>query len=247
MKIGTLFDAIYGVFFFGMVVFITKGYIIPVLIILYIIGHTFDFRTEEEKEFDDLRSTLGEEVRKKQQEKELRLEQSRKEEERMQKIRQYQELRKSIGQMPKYAKWKNDVFDKNGRRCDICGKMDNLEIHHRTSFYSLIQRYNITDIHKAFECDSLWDINNGSVLCRVCHEKTESYQYRDKISNNACGLNITVRSNLVEIPKKKQKRVNNRSKGQKGEVFTEPKIEYIDQSLKKIDSEAEIEYIDIPF
>lgn len=143
----------------------------------------------ERRRLDQERKRSEAEENREKQEKKLKLEQLKKQEEKKLKLKQYQELRKAIELMPKYTKWKNDVFEKNGKRCDICGQKDNLEIHHRISFFSLIQKYNITDIYKAFECDYLWDVNNGSVVCRFCHERTSSYQYRSSILNKQYDFN----------------------------------------------------------
>ena len=91
----------------------------------------------------------------------------------------YQQLRKEIEAMPKYENWKNAVFMKYGRRCEMCGKTDNLEIHHRRSFNCLLKNYEITTKVQAFECDALWNVNNGSVLCKECHDKmTSSQQFK---------------------------------------------------------------------
>lgn len=91
---------------------------------------------------------------------------------------EYQKLRKEIEAMPKYANWKNAVLAKNGTKCEICGKTENLEIHHRQSFYSIIQACQIKNIVQAFEINALWEIDNGSVLCKTCHNQTTSSKYR---------------------------------------------------------------------
>ena len=87
----------------------------------------------------------------------------------------YQKLRKEIEQMPKYNNWRNLVFQKYGNCCEICGSIDHLEIHHRKSFGEIIKEYKIDSIMKAFSCNALWDVDNGSVLCRDHHKETSSY------------------------------------------------------------------------
>lgn len=92
---------------------------------------------------------------------------------------EYQQLRKEIEAMPKYANWKNAVFSKIGMVCEMCGGTNNLEIHHRQSFYSIIQAYQIKNVVQAFETNALWEIDNGSVLCRECHTKMTSSKYHN--------------------------------------------------------------------
>ncbi|KKP32059.1 MAG: hypothetical protein UR22_C0016G0005 [Parcubacteria group bacterium GW2011_GWC2_32_10] len=88
------------------------------------------------------------------------------------------ELRKKIEEMPKYNNWREKVFEKYGRKCEICGGVNDIEIHHRTSFDKIIRRFDIKTKEQAFECDALWNIDNGSVLCHECHIKMESSKIR---------------------------------------------------------------------
>lgn len=89
------------------------------------------------------------------------------------------QLRIEIEKMPKYSNWRNAVFVRCGRACEICGETKGLEIHHRVSFDAIQRAYKISTIVQAFECDALWNVNNGSVLCKQCHEKMESSKYRN--------------------------------------------------------------------
>ena len=72
-----------------------------------------------------------------------------------------------------------EVFKKYGRKCEVCGEENNIEIHHRQSLHKIINRFGIKNINDAFECNKLWDVDNGSVVCKFCHEKTRSHQYRN--------------------------------------------------------------------
>lgn len=129
-------------------------------------------RTEKEK----LKRIYLEEENKIAKEKKDYVEQQEKEA----RMAEYQKLRKEIEAMPKYENWKNAVFSKNGKRCEICGEVKNLEIHHRQSFYSIIRACQIKNIVQAFEANALWEIDNGSVLCKTCHTKMESSKYREQ-------------------------------------------------------------------
>lgn len=84
-------------------------------------------------------------------------------------------LRPQIEAMPKYAKWKQAVFQKFGTICEVCGSVSSLEIHHKKSFHSIIRKYNVVDTITALECDAVWNVDNGSVMCRECHKKTDSH------------------------------------------------------------------------
>ena len=90
------------------------------------------------------------------------------------KIVKYKELRKEIEQMPIYDRWRNEVLVRCNNKCQMCNINNNLEVHHRDSFYSILKRNCILSLEQAFECKELWDINNGEVLCAECHEKMES-------------------------------------------------------------------------
>lgn len=109
-------------------------------------------------------------------EQQERLEQikKRKEEE----IQAYSELRIEIEKMPISQRWKQNVREKCGNKCQICGSTGKLEIHHRDSFYLILKQNYITSVEEAFECKQLWDHGNGEALCKECHDKMESSKYR---------------------------------------------------------------------
>lgn len=120
----------------------------------------------------------------KKQEEKQKKEQARKRK-KQKKYEEYKKLRSEIEEMPKYQNWRNRVFEKNRRKCEVCGAKNNLEIHHRTSFYKLVKRHNIASKIEAFECDAFWDVDNGSVVCKSCHEKTESHKNYRNHKNSA--------------------------------------------------------------
>ena len=95
----------------------------------------------------------------------------------------YARFRIEIEQMPIYQRWRQDVLKKCGNKCQMCGSSKNLEVHHRVSLYLLLKQNNISStdqdrISRAFECKSLWDVGNGEVLCKECHDKMESSKNR---------------------------------------------------------------------
>lgn len=93
----------------------------------------------------------------------------------------YLAFRADIEKMPIYERWRQDVFKKSDNRCQMCGTRDNLEIHHRISFYRLLRQNNITSTEQAFECKQLWNIDNGEALCKECHDKMESSKRRETL------------------------------------------------------------------
>lgn len=98
---------------------------------------------------------------------------------REQKIREdkkekYTRLRTEIMTMPIHERWRQGVFNKCGNICQMCGSGSGLQVHHRDSFYLILKQNDIDSREKAFECKKLWDIDNGEVLCKECHDKMES-------------------------------------------------------------------------
>jgi 5-methylcytosine-specific restriction endonuclease McrA len=88
---------------------------------------------------------------------------------------------KIIRKSPRYEKWRRDVIRKNGYKCVGCKVKKGLDVHHRfVSMYRLahdfIESYGqkiktAQDVLDYCEEDErIWDVDNGIVLCRSCHE-----------------------------------------------------------------------------
>lgn len=75
----------------------------------------------------------------------------------------------------RYKLWKNSVLERDGFKCTICHSTENLHVHHKIEFDSIITQYKQQLINCDLEIPILWDINNGVTRCRDCH----------KISHNA--------------------------------------------------------------
>ena len=71
----------------------------------------------------------------------------------------------------KYRQWRSDVFTRDDFTCQECGdnKGGNLEAHHIDPFAEIIRRNKIKTIEQALICEELWNINNGTTLCKDCH------------------------------------------------------------------------------
>ena len=80
-------------------------------------------------------------------------------------------LRKVIKQCFKYRQWRNDVFTRDNWTCQDCGKKaKRIEAHHLKEFAKILRDYKVKTIEDAYDCEKLWDINNGRTLCLDCHE-----------------------------------------------------------------------------
>ncbi len=102
------------------------------------------------------------------------------------KMEAYIELRKAIEAMPAYSNWRKAVIERCGGVCEMngpdCLKNQNLEVHHRVSVYKIIMSSGIKNIIDAIQCHALWEVTNGVVLCKTCHDKMESSKNYQKIN-----------------------------------------------------------------
>ena len=72
----------------------------------------------------------------------------------------------------KYRQWVSDVFTRDNWTCQDCDiKGGVLNAHHKKSFSSILQYYEITTLEEALECAELWNLNNGITFCEECHKK----------------------------------------------------------------------------
>lgn len=98
--------------------------------------------------------------------------------------RQYKLVRKEIESMPRYQTWRNEILQKHGRRCSVCGDTENIEVdHYPESMYKIVLRSGIMSLDdheerlvRAYEFLPFWDLNNGAPLCRKHHSMTSSSQ-----------------------------------------------------------------------
>lgn len=88
-----------------------------------------------------------------------------------------------IRQTPRYQRWKEEVQEKCGNKCQIDKSHADryAEVHHLVSLYKILKQNNIISIEGALGCRQLWDIDNGIVLCKECHNQMESSQNRQTV------------------------------------------------------------------
>jgi hypothetical protein len=174
-----------GRFFLGMF-FLTEGYGLyristrpwPSLFMMIFVGGLFLFMylvgTQERREARKQERAIAAQeeeknrIRQREEEKKLNAEE----------YNQRSLLRIEIESMPKHATWRSSVISRSGKKCEICGDETGLEIHHKKSFDSIIRKNQLHSTFEALECDELWDVTNGSVLCKSCHSKMPSSVYR---------------------------------------------------------------------
>ena len=56
-----------------------------------------------------------------------------------------------------------------------------LNADHIKQMALIVYENELKTIHDAFECEELWDLNNGRTLCEECHKTTDTYGRAGKI------------------------------------------------------------------
>ncbi len=69
-----------------------------------------------------------------------------------------------------YRVWRKMCFENCINECDICGSKENLQVHHIKAMKLVLKDNNINTIEEAKNCEELWDVTNGQVLCKECHK-----------------------------------------------------------------------------
>ena len=81
-------------------------------------------------------------------------------------------LSKMIRECPAYHEWRAAVQRRDHYTCQMCkSKRPKIHVDHIKPFAQLLKENRITTLHDAVVCSAMWDINNGRVLCKDCHQK----------------------------------------------------------------------------
>ena len=89
-------------------------------------------------------------------------------------------LSKAIRESFKYREWVIAVFERDNYTCQKCKiRGGYLEAHHIKAFALILKENNIKTLQDAFNCEELWDVNNGITLHEKCH-KQEHKEIRNK-------------------------------------------------------------------
>ena len=175
----TLIRIIGGVFFLFFI-------IIPIIKAYFSSDSWLERKNNREKRKYELKLQAQERIelakeagerRKREQEEILDQQQKRKEEE----FQKVSDFMNKIRQSPINQKWRNDVIEKFGNKCqtDVSHENRQIEVHHLVSLHKILLQNNINNSwEKALNCKLLWDPSNGMVLCKECHDKMESSQNR---------------------------------------------------------------------
>ncbi|MBT7928634.1 hypothetical protein HN682_01770 [Candidatus Peregrinibacteria bacterium] len=80
------------------------------------------------------------------------------------------DLRYGIRTSRDYKLWRTACFKRENYICELCDQHGGyLEVHHLKSFADIIDEFKVTSLEEAKICHELWDIDNGQVLCKECH------------------------------------------------------------------------------
>jgi len=81
-------------------------------------------------------------------------------------------LNKIIRESFEYREWVYEVFERDNYTCQKCKiRGGYLEAHHIKLFSVILKENNIKTLQDAFDCEELWDANNGVTLHEKCHKK----------------------------------------------------------------------------
>lgn len=91
---------------------------------------------------------------------------------RITKQRKRNELKNYIRNLFQYRQWRSDIFTRDNFTCKECYKNKcYVEAHHIKPLSKILTEYNIKNIKDALSCIELWNLNNGIILCKECHNK----------------------------------------------------------------------------
>lgn len=79
-------------------------------------------------------------------------------------------LTKTIRACTEYKEWHKKIRHRDNHTCKNClTRGGKLHVDHINPFAAIIHKNNIKTLEEALQCNELWDINNGRVLCEKCH------------------------------------------------------------------------------
>jgi len=70
----------------------------------------------------------------------------------------------------KYSEWRNSILKRDNFTCTLCGKKNNLVVHHKEPIINIVKA-NLSILQSGnFDIPEIWDIRNGITRCEECHE-----------------------------------------------------------------------------
>lgn len=86
------------------------------------------------------------------------------------------ELNHQIRSSLKYKNWRRAIHKRDNFTCQTCGKRGGkLHADHKKKFSQILFENNITSLEKALNCEELWKLENGRILCKRCHLETDTW------------------------------------------------------------------------
>lgn len=98
-------------------------------------------------------------------------------------------LKDALRMTKKYQNWRKECLKRDNYTCQLCQKYSGeLQVDHIVPYSYIIENNKIDCVETAFECEELWDLNNGRTLCVACHKQTDTFmgkarKYKGKINN----------------------------------------------------------------
>lgn len=91
-----------------------------------------------------------------------------------------------IRNLNKYYEWRLTVFKRDNFICQKCSKNSDgdMEADHIVPLSHIVDINNIISTDRAFDCNDLWDVNNGRTLCSNCHKNTSTWGSKAKKYKN---------------------------------------------------------------
>jgi len=85
-------------------------------------------------------------------------------------------INRSIRDSHAMVLWRNSVFKRDRYTCKLCNKVGGiLNADHIKQLALIIHENDLKSSKDYYNCEELWDINNGRTLCQDCHKKTETW------------------------------------------------------------------------
>ncbi len=71
----------------------------------------------------------------------------------------------------KYRDWRKACFERDNYTCTVTKAKRKLEVHHKTTVKSIIEKYNLRNLQDVNSCDELWDLDNGVTYSKEYHKE----------------------------------------------------------------------------
>ncbi len=88
-------------------------------------------------------------------------------------------LNRQIRACGKYEFWRDTIFERDNYICRWCDKRGGyLVVDHIISLGWIIYKNKIKTLKEALKCQELWNTDNGRILCKECHSRTDTFGWK---------------------------------------------------------------------